>query len=163
MVANAPVDDPIARAKALESHLRESGQFQYSLQKVQRQPGVDPIEDFVTQNRSGHCEYYASALCLMLRSLDIPARLVVGFKGGELNSLGGFYQVRQRNAHAWVEAYLPPDEVPDDESISQLARKHGAGCGWTGRPPLTRKPVTQEAPSPSRNSLITPNIFGPIT
>lgn len=134
VVASAPPDDPIARARALESHLRDSGQFQYSLQKVQRTPGIDPIEDFVTQHRAGHCEYYASALTLMLRSLKIPARLVVGFKGGELNALGGFYQVRQSNAHAWVEMHLKPEEVPNDESVSRLARQHGAWMRLDGTP-----------------------------
>jgi Flp pilus assembly protein TadB len=134
IVASAPANDPIARARALESHLRDSGQFQYSLHKVQRQSGIDPIEDFVTQHRAGHCEYYASALTLMLRSLKIPARLVVGFKGGELNSLGNFYQVRQRNAHAWVEVYLRAVELPNDDSVSRLARQHGAWLRLDGTP-----------------------------
>jgi hypothetical protein len=51
---------------------------------------------------------------MMLRSQGIPARLVVGFRGGEYNALGDYYQVLQRNAHAWVEAYLPPDEAKSE-------------------------------------------------
>src|SRR5207302_1030855 len=81
---------------------------------------------FASQHRVGHCEYYASALALMLRSKQIPARLVVGFKGGEWNSLGGFYQVRQRHAHAWVEVYLRPEQAPEGEAIDLLSRRHGA-------------------------------------
>ena len=70
-----------------------------------RSPG-DPIGDFLFRYRSGHCEYFATAMVLMLRSQGIPARFVTGFLGGENNRLG-YYIVRQSNAHAWVEAYLP--------------------------------------------------------
>ena len=71
--------------------------------------------------------YFASALALMLRSQGIPSRLVVGFKGGEYNTVGGYYQVLQRHAHAWTEAYLEPQEVaavvPPGSDISP-------GGGW---------------------------------
>ncbi len=104
--ANLPAEDVIGRAQALESHFRDSGLYAYQLNPVSRNLTVDPIEDFVAENRKGHCEYFASALTLMLRSQGIPARMVVGFKGGEWNSLGGYYQVRQLHAHAWVEALI---------------------------------------------------------
>jgi hypothetical protein len=73
---------------------------------------LDPIEDFLVNHKSGHCEYYASALTLMLRSQGIPSRLVVGYAGGDFNSVGEFYYVRDYNAHAWVEVYLSGDDVP---------------------------------------------------
>jgi hypothetical protein len=63
-------------------------------------------------NRQGHCEYFASALVLMLRSVGIPARMVVGFKGADWNPLSGYYHVRQLHAHTWVEVYLRPDQIP---------------------------------------------------
>jgi hypothetical protein len=100
-------------ARTLELYLR-SERFGYSLQPQPRDPAIDPVEDFVKNNPRGHCEYFASALALMLRSQGIPSRVVVGFKGGDFNQVGSFYQVRQLHAHAWVEAYLDPEEIPPD-------------------------------------------------
>jgi transglutaminase-like putative cysteine protease len=100
-------------ARALRDHFLRPGVYRYTLDfsQLRRQRRLDPIEDFVANHHSGHCEYFASALVMMLRSQGIPARMVVGFRGGEYNALGDYYQVLQRNAHAWVEAYLPPDEA----------------------------------------------------
>ena len=69
-------------------------------------PTIDAAEDFLANRRSGHCEYFATALALMLRDRGIPSRMVTGFKGGELNPAGGRLHVEQRHAHAWVEAYV---------------------------------------------------------
>ncbi len=107
-----PPEDRLGRARYLEQKLATSGQFQYSLEGQVRDLSIDPIEDFVANNPRGHCEYFATALTLMLRSQKIPARMVVGYKCDEFNELGGFYQVRQSHAHTWVEAYLPGDDVP---------------------------------------------------
>ncbi|HEX9942868.1 MAG TPA: transglutaminaseTgpA domain-containing protein [Thermoanaerobaculia bacterium] len=92
------------RAVRLEDHLMES--YSYTLDFVGRSP-ENPIEDFLFRYRSGQCEYFASSMVLMLRSQGIPARLVTGFLGGEYNPFEGYYIVREKNAHAWVEAYLP--------------------------------------------------------
>jgi transglutaminase-like putative cysteine protease len=103
----------LSRALALERHFHVPGEYRYSLSlNVPRQPQLDPIEDFVANHRTGHCEYFASALVLMLRSQGIPARMVVGYKGGNYNAVGRYYVVQQRHAHAWVEAWLPSEEVP---------------------------------------------------
>jgi protein-glutamine gamma-glutamyltransferase len=64
-----------------------------------------PVEDFIFQHRYGNCEYFASALAVMLRIAGIPSRLVGGYHGGNYNELGGYYVVSQRQAHLWVEAY----------------------------------------------------------
>lgn len=69
--------------------------------------GVEPLEDFLFEFKSGHCELFASAMVLMLRSEGVPARLVTGFLGAEYNPLEDYYIVRQENAHAWVEAHTP--------------------------------------------------------
>jgi len=92
------------RARRLESHLTES--YSYTLNFVGRST-ENPIEDFLFRYKSGQCEYFASAMVLMLRSQGVPARLVTGFLGGEYNPFEGYYIVRENNAHAWVEAYLP--------------------------------------------------------
>ena len=92
------------RAAAIEQYLREN--FAYTLQLPDRTP-EDPVADFLFVRKRGHCEYFASAMAVMLRSLGIPARLVNGFRNGEYNDLTGSYIVRARNAHTWVEAYIP--------------------------------------------------------
>ena len=104
--------DRIGQARLLEAKLSQSERFQYSLQGQPRDANLDPIEDFVKNNPRGHCEYFATALVLMLRSQGIPARIVLGYKCDEWNDLGKIYKVRQSDAHAWVEAYLAPDDIP---------------------------------------------------
>jgi hypothetical protein len=94
-----------ARARALESWLRDSREFSYSLRMHVENPRLDPVEDFLVNRKEGHCEYFASALALLLRSIDIPSRLVNGFKGGDWNDLTQTMNVRQKHAHSWVEAY----------------------------------------------------------
>jgi transglutaminase-like putative cysteine protease len=92
------------QARRIEEFL--STEFEYSLDFVGDRGG-DPLRHFLFERREGHCEYFATAMVLMLRSRGVPARLTTGFLGGELNPLEGYYVVRQSNAHAWVEAYLP--------------------------------------------------------
>jgi transglutaminase-like putative cysteine protease len=100
----AGTGDALARAQRVEQHLATA--YGYTLDFVGRDLGGDPISDFLFRYRSGHCEYFASAMVLMLRSLDIPARFVTGFLGSEPSALG-YHIVRQSNAHAWVEAWIP--------------------------------------------------------
>ncbi|MCK8602579.1 transglutaminaseTgpA domain-containing protein [Desulfoferrobacter suflitae] len=90
--------------QALLAFFRQ-GDFQYSMKNL---PTTDnPLEDFLFQNRSGNCEFFASSLAVMLRMAKIPARLVGGYRGGYYNRAAGYYMVLQNNAHVWVEAYLP--------------------------------------------------------
>ncbi len=127
--ANLEPGERVVAAQLLQDHFRSPGAYTYTLdfRNVPRTPGVDPIEDFVANHRTGHCEYFASALCLMLRSQGIPARIVVGFKGGEYNSVGGYYWVRQLHSHAWVEAYLEQDQIPAGILAGPLDTEAG---GW---------------------------------
>lgn len=92
------------RVDRLERHLMT--RYGYTLDFLGRE-GESPIEDFLFVYKSGHCEYFASAMVLLLRAENVPARLVTGFLGAEYNPLEGYYIVRQENAHAWVEAYTP--------------------------------------------------------
>lgn len=94
---------PRDRVERLEEHLQT--QYRYTLDFVGRS-AEDPIEDFLFRSKSGHCEYFATSMVLLLRSQGIPARLATGFLGAESNLLQGYFVVRQENAHAWVEAYL---------------------------------------------------------
>jgi transglutaminase-like putative cysteine protease len=98
--------DSLARARTLESYLRDSGLYTYTLNAAVNDPKIDPVEDFLFNRQTGHCEYYASALALMLRAVGIPSRMITGFKGGFYSSPGGYYEIQQRHAHSWVEAYV---------------------------------------------------------
>ena len=88
---------------AIQARLRTD--FKYSL-SFKRPPRKDPVMDFLTKNRQGHCEYFASAMALLARSAGVPARVVSGYLVHERNALGGHHVVRERNAHSWVEAWV---------------------------------------------------------
>jgi protein-glutamine gamma-glutamyltransferase len=92
------------RAAAIESYLRTH--FGYTLQLPQKTT-KDPIANFLFERKQGHCEYFASSMAVMLRTLGIPSRVVNGFHGDEFNDVSGSYIVRAKNAHAWVEVYFP--------------------------------------------------------
>jgi protein-glutamine gamma-glutamyltransferase len=92
------------KAATLESFLKTK--YSYTLDLTGK-PGPDPLAHFLFETRAGHCEYFASAMTVMLRTLGIPAREVNGFLPGEYNELGGDYIVRASDAHSWVEAYFP--------------------------------------------------------
>lgn len=130
-------DDKLALIKAVNDYLVDPERFAYSLQSSRRDPSMDAVEDFLVNNRQGHCEYFASAMTLMLRSLNIPARMAIGYKGDEYNALGYFYQVRQLHAHAWVEAYLTFDELP--ASLRSRGGEWAGGAWYTVDPsPISR-------------------------
>jgi hypothetical protein len=92
------------RARALQRHLRTA--YRYTTRLPEREV-PDPLAHFLFERRAGHCEYFASAMAVMLRSLRIPARVVTGFQSGIYNPVSGWYIVRASDAHSWVEAYLP--------------------------------------------------------
>jgi hypothetical protein len=94
----------LGQAEALESYLR--GGYGYTL-NLPSEVRPDPLADFLFERREGHCEYFATAMTVMLRSLGIPSRLVNGFAGGVENPISGLHVIRSRDAHSWVEAYLP--------------------------------------------------------
>jgi protein-glutamine gamma-glutamyltransferase len=92
------------KAAAVENHLRT--RYGYTLQ-LPRTTVNDPIANFLFERKQGHCEYFASSMAVMLRTLGIPSRVVNGFRTDEFNDLTGNYVVRAKDAHAWVEAYFP--------------------------------------------------------
>ena len=102
ITANAAT--PYDQAAAMELYLRS--RFSYTL-NLSGKPGGDPLAHFLFETRAGHCEYFASAMTVMMRTLGVPAREVNGFLPGEYNELGGDYIVRGSDAHSWVEVYFP--------------------------------------------------------
>ncbi|MFQ5793932.1 MAG: DUF3488 and DUF4129 domain-containing transglutaminase family protein [Candidatus Bipolaricaulia bacterium] len=144
--------DPLAKAKTLEAYfIREFG-YTFDTSRIDPQR---PLESFLFDVRAGYCEYFASSMALMLRTLGIPSRVVTGYRGGEYNEYGGYYIIRQSNAHAWVEAYVPGrgwvafDPTPPDPNQGLIARSAendeqtaleggtvGAKRSWLHRLPL---------------------------
>jgi hypothetical protein len=92
------------RAVAIENYLHTG--YTYTLDLTGK-PDKDPLANFLFKTRAGHCEYFASAMTIMLRTIGIPSREVNGFLPGEYNDLAGDYIVRASDAHSWVETYFP--------------------------------------------------------
>ncbi len=99
------------RAAAIESYLRRTGHYTDTPPTIDPAQPRTPIEQFLLGDLAGHCEYFASAMVVLARSVGLPSRLVNGFAGGRLNPLGGFVELARADAHAWVEV-------------------HYAGAGW---------------------------------
>jgi len=121
-------DDERLIAKRLERWFLEAGRFTYTLDysNVPRQENLDSVEDFVVNHRQGHCEMFASALAVMLRSQGIPARMAIGFYGGSYLNDQGEYQVTGGHAHAWVEAYIAPEFCTEEMIRRGVASQGGA-------------------------------------
>jgi protein-glutamine gamma-glutamyltransferase len=104
--------DKLSQAILLEDYLANGPDFTYTLSltgPINKE--FDPIVDFLLAKRKGHCQYFASSLALLLRSLDIPTRIVVGYRPSEYNELGQYFLVQQNHAHVWVEAYFTKEEL----------------------------------------------------
>ncbi len=115
-------------AKVYESRFLFSGEFGYTLDlRPPQDPNLDPIEDFIINQRQGHCQYFASAMVALLRQQGIPSRIVVGYRPTEFNSFG-YFRVRQADAHAWVEAMFSRDELQGTELEPWLTP--GGGHYW---------------------------------
>jgi protein-glutamine gamma-glutamyltransferase len=118
-VAGNAVGD-LFRTRKIEAYLRT--EFGYTL-KLPAHPVADPLAYFLFTRKQGHCEYFASAMAVMLRTLGIPARMATGFQNGVFNPMTEMWLVRASDAHTWVEAWIggygwatfdptPPDPNP---------------------------------------------------
>ena len=127
------------RVRALEQYLLKNGRYSDTPPVLEPDAKRSPLEAFLFDEMEAHCEYYASSLVVLARSVGIPARLVNGFAGGRENKLGDFVELSRSHAHAWVEVHYeragwvrydatPPDlrqqaegAITFDEWIRQLA------------------------------------------
>lgn len=91
------------KAKAIEEHLKHDFQYQLGSPSGGK---PQPVDHFLFDSKKGHCEFFSTAMAIMLREIGIPSRNVTGFVGGTYNRFGRYYAVRQGDAHSWVEAYL---------------------------------------------------------
>jgi transglutaminase-like putative cysteine protease len=114
------------RARSVERYLRENFGYTLDLPRVREE---DPITQFLFETKRGHCEYFASSMAILLRTIGIPTRLVNGFQTGEFNQVGDDFIVREADAHSWVEVFFP-------------------GHGWIAFDP------TPPAPAPSRSAAL---------
>jgi hypothetical protein len=145
----AGASSDLEKIEAIEGHLQR--EFRYA-RVVRRDIDLDPVLDFLLRDRSGHCEYFASGLVLLARSVGVPARVVTGYRVAEYNALGGYHVVRERNAHAWVEAWIegkwvtrdptPEDPLPQNRphetgqaaALLDLARvRYDEAVSWLGQ------------------------------
>ncbi|HSW46236.1 MAG TPA: DUF3488 and DUF4129 domain-containing transglutaminase family protein [Phycisphaerae bacterium] len=124
------LDDPGKRERFVEAVMQflHSDRFSYTLNPAPVRRGSEPIGDFLLDDRRGHCEYYASALALLCQYRGVPARVVVGYLGGDYNGVGEYYMVRERHAHSWTEVFVPGrdwvryDPTPPGQGGSQRNR-----------------------------------------
>ena len=131
IINEAGADSPYEAAQAVAEHLRRN--YKYTLNPRRNRPDIDPVVEFLFETKRGHCELFASAMAVMLRTVGIGARVVAGYRGGEWNDYGKFYIVRRKNAHCWVEVFLD-----DDVDIS-----NGSKVGWV---PLDPTPPYVQPP-----------------
>ena len=97
-------DDDAAIVRAVLGHFNRGG-FEYTLEPPLL--GANGVDEFLLQTKQGFCEHYAGSFVFLLRAAGVPARVVTGYQGSEYNALGHYYIVRQSDAHAWAEAWLP--------------------------------------------------------
>lgn len=89
------------KAKAIEDYFKNNFRYSYMAKH-----GRQGIGDFLTKTRAANCEYFSSAMALMLRHLGIPSRIAIGYLAGDFRKAGGYFDVRNSDGHAWVEAYI---------------------------------------------------------
>ena len=107
IIRSAKADNRYDQARAIEFYLQNN--FGYTLDL--RASGEEPLADFLFNVKEGHCEYFATAMAVMLRTQGIATRVVNGFQTGEYNETADIYVVRQREAHSWVEVYFPEENA----------------------------------------------------
>ncbi|MDE0608886.1 MAG: transglutaminaseTgpA domain-containing protein [Anaerolineaceae bacterium] len=129
IVNSAGAETPYDQAVALESWLRQN--IRYNELIPSPPEGQDPVDWLLFDIGEGYCNYYASAMIVMLRSLGVPARLATGFAQGRWDAAGSHYEVLERDAHSWVEVYFP-------------------GYGWVEfEPTSAQAPLNREDPEQS--------------
>ena len=131
IVQAANAQNPYDEATAIETYLRAN--YKYTLKPPQAPPGADRLAYFLFTSKAGYCQYFASAMGDMLRSLGIPTQLVNGFGPGIVDTTTGAYEVREEDAHTWVESYFP-------------------GYGW-----ITFEPTPDNVYTPINRGTIGPN------
>jgi transglutaminase-like putative cysteine protease len=120
------------RAALLERYLRQNGRYSDTPPTQPPDDPRSPVERFLLEDTEGHCEYFATSMVVLARSLGLPARLVNGFAGGTANEVGGFVELSQADAHTWVEIHYEQagwvryDPTPPDLRLAGAQALRGA-------------------------------------
>ncbi|HYO80952.1 MAG TPA: DUF3488 and transglutaminase-like domain-containing protein [Bryobacteraceae bacterium] len=119
---------PEVQARAIEQHLRTRYSYTTDLlpEKV-----ADPMAHFLFDRRQGHCEYFASAMAVMLRAVYVPSRVATGFQSGQYNPMTGLHVIRASDAHSWVEAWLPGRGWTTFDPTPPSGQPSAAAAMWT--------------------------------
>jgi len=148
ITTDAGAQTPYDKARAIESYLRVK--YTYTLTPGSAPPGTDLIDYFLFKSKKGYCEYFATAMGDMLRSLGIPTRLVNGFGPGQFDAPTHAYIVRGEDAHTWVESYFPNygwitfEPTPDSGGVYTPVRR-----GPLGTPCVTENQCQAQNPGSS--------------
>jgi len=124
----ANIDDILRQA---ENYYKENG-FVYTLNpgRMDRQ---DPFGDFLFNKRQGFCEHFAASFAVLMRAAGVPARVVIGYQGGEYNPMGKYLEVRQSEAHAWVEVWVKEEEAELDSTERTTGWRRVDPTAWVSR------------------------------
>ena len=128
----ADAETPYDRAQALQAYLRT---ITYTLEVEPPPAERDVVDFFLFDLRRGYCDYYATAMVVLARSVGLPARLAVGYATGRYDEEKRFYQVSEEDAHSWVEVYFPPYGWIPFEPTAARATFERRGLPLAGRPP----------------------------
>ncbi|PXW98584.1 transglutaminase superfamily protein [Sphaerotilus hippei] len=139
IAAGLPQRDATTLVEALLAHIRRSP-YRYTLEPGTVPAGADALDHFWLDGRAGFCEHYAASLVVVLRAAGVPARIVTGYQGGQINPVDGVLEVRQSDAHAWVEYWrddrgwvrADPTAAVAPERIERTLRL-GAAPGLVGQ------------------------------
>ncbi|MBI4260047.1 MAG: DUF3488 domain-containing protein [Actinobacteria bacterium] len=126
------------KVMAVQRWLREN--TRYRLDIPPDPPGADAVDHFLFERREGYCEHIASAMAVLLRAVGIPTRFAVGFDAGDRNLLTGYFEVRESDAHSWVEVFHP-------------------GVGWVEYDPTHEVPIADPG---AGSRFIAPEVFAAI-
>lgn len=125
---SAPYDTPYDKAIAIQNYLRANISYNDQIEAPPNE--VEPIHHILFTTKEGYCNYYASAMAIMLRSQGIPARVVAGYASGQFIEDANVYRVRASDAHTWVEAYFPRYgwvQFEPTSAINVIGRPSGQG------------------------------------
>lgn len=157
IVTSANASTPYDRAKAVESWLRAN--IVYSETIPQPPADRDPVEWVLFELKMGYCNYYASSMVMMLRTLGIPARMAAGFAQGTWDAEQGVYTVQERDAHTWVEVYFPGYgwvEFEPTAAQAPLVRTDDAPVPNLPSPTPAVTPTSTPTPTPTATPTIDP-------
>ncbi|MGI8469255.1 MAG: transglutaminaseTgpA domain-containing protein [Pyrinomonadaceae bacterium] len=131
VIEKAKATNRYDQARAIENYLQTN--FGYTLEL--KAGGDEPLADFLFNVKEGHCEYFATAMAIMLRTQGVATRVVNGFQQGEYNETADVYVVRQRDAHSWVEVYFPKENawIPFDPTPSAGKFSENAGQNFAAK------------------------------